>query len=138
MQTTKAVASLQAEVAQLRHELQTIKGSATGAAVADDSLFVGQYLVERLVQLGVTVRTPLFPPARLDREANRGVWNDRKCLVFPETSTWVSVGSRFEIAPVRRLDRCGRIANHASLRSRLPRASPSRPMRALPRGSRIA
>ena len=59
MQTTstKAVASLQAEVAQLLHELQTIKGSADG-----DSLFVGQYLIERLVQLGVTVSVPLLYP----------------------------------------------------------------------------
>ena len=62
MQTTstKAVASLQAEVAQLRHELQTIKGSADG-----DSLFVGQYLIERLVQLGVTVSVLPFPFPRL-------------------------------------------------------------------------
>ncbi|KAI9058230.1 pyruvate decarboxylase [Trametes sanguinea] len=51
--SSKAVASLQAEVNRLRHELQTLKveGEST---VADETMFVGQYLVERLVQLGVT------------------------------------------------------------------------------------
>ncbi|KAI0333709.1 pyruvate decarboxylase [Cubamyces sp. BRFM 1775] len=51
--TSKAVASLQAEVNRLRHELQTLKveGEST---MADETMFVGQYLVERLVQLGVT------------------------------------------------------------------------------------
>ncbi|KAL7280039.1 hypothetical protein ACG7TL_006453 [Trametes sanguinea] len=51
--SSKAVASLQAEVNRLRHELQTLKveGEST---VAGETMFVGQYLVERLVQLGVT------------------------------------------------------------------------------------
>ncbi|KAH9931661.1 pyruvate decarboxylase [Epithele typhae] len=53
MQTTKAVAELQAEVSQLRNELQTLKG-ASSSAIAHDTVFVGQYLIERLVQLGVT------------------------------------------------------------------------------------
>ena len=70
MQTTKAVASLQAEIAQLRHELQTVKVEAGSAAapsdIANDGMFVGQYLIERLVQLGVTVRAsrPPSPPRR--------------------------------------------------------------------------
>ncbi|KAI0369373.1 pyruvate decarboxylase [Pilatotrama ljubarskyi] len=51
--SSQAVASLQAEVTRLRHELQTLKveGEST---VAGETMFVGQYLVERLVQLGVT------------------------------------------------------------------------------------
>ncbi|KAI0631964.1 pyruvate decarboxylase [Trametes polyzona] len=51
--TAQAVASLQSEVNRLRHELQTLKvdGEST---IAGETLYVGQYLVERLVQLGVT------------------------------------------------------------------------------------
>ncbi|CDO69055.1 hypothetical protein BN946_scf184992.g4 [Trametes cinnabarina] len=51
--SSQAVASLQAEVARLRHELQTLKVE-NQSSIADETMFVGQYLVERLVQLGVT------------------------------------------------------------------------------------
>ncbi|PCH40281.1 pyruvate decarboxylase [Wolfiporia cocos MD-104 SS10] len=50
--TTAAVAQLQAEVNRLRHELSTVR--AHEQAPTGESIFVGQYLVERLVQLGVT------------------------------------------------------------------------------------
>ena len=85
MQTTKAVASLQAEVAQLRHELQTVKGGVG----SDDSMFVGQYLIERLVQLGVTVSAALVAPLSSPK-ADRAAFPSRKCLASPETSTSVS------------------------------------------------
>ncbi|CCM04944.1 uncharacterized protein FIBRA_07141 [Fibroporia radiculosa] len=51
--TTSAVAQLQAEVTRLRHELSTIKAHEQ-APESSETIFVGQYLVERLVQLGVT------------------------------------------------------------------------------------
>ena len=92
--TSKAVASLQAEVNRLRHELQTLKveGEST---MADETMFVGQYLVERLVQLGVTVSlsSPSVPItiAHCIR---------RKCLVFLETSTWVGPDVRVWITAV--------------------------------------
>ena len=54
--TTQAVASLQAEVNRLRHELQTMNVG-NESTVATETMYVGQYLVERLVQLGVTVRS---------------------------------------------------------------------------------
>ncbi|KAL6302020.1 pyruvate decarboxylase [Sparassis latifolia] len=53
MSTTQAVASLQAEVNRLRHELQTVKVEDQVPAIGDQ-IYIGQYLVERLVQLGVT------------------------------------------------------------------------------------
>ncbi|KAI8993998.1 pyruvate decarboxylase [Trametes punicea] len=51
--TAQAVASLQSEVTELRNELQTLKVEGE-SLIADETMFVGQYLVERLVQLGVT------------------------------------------------------------------------------------
>ncbi|KAI0373921.1 pyruvate decarboxylase [Pilatotrama ljubarskyi] len=51
--TSQAVASLQTEVTKLRHELQTLKVEGE-SPLAEETMFVGQYLVERLVQLGVT------------------------------------------------------------------------------------
>ena len=54
--TTQAVASLQAEVNKLRHELQTLKVHGESSSLAGETLYVGQYLVEQLAQLGVTVR----------------------------------------------------------------------------------
>ncbi|KAI0821959.1 pyruvate decarboxylase [Trametes gibbosa] len=53
MSTSQAVASLQAEVHTLRHEITTLNGKGSSTA-AEETLFVGQYLVERLVQLGIT------------------------------------------------------------------------------------
>ncbi|RDX49974.1 pyruvate decarboxylase [Lentinus brumalis] len=55
--SNQAVASLQSEVTKLRHELTTVKNaghSANGSTIAADTMYVGQYLVERLVQLGIT------------------------------------------------------------------------------------
>ena len=56
--STQAVASLQAEVNRLRHELQTVRLNGQVSALAGETMYVGQYLVERLAQLGVTVRIP--------------------------------------------------------------------------------
>lgn len=53
--TTQAVASLQAEVNRLRHELQTVSAG-QDSSIAGETMYVGQYLVERIVQLGITVR----------------------------------------------------------------------------------
>ncbi|KAI0766453.1 pyruvate decarboxylase [Trametes elegans] len=51
--SSQAVASLQSEVSRLRHELTTVKVESETTAT-EPTLFVGQYLVERLVQLGIT------------------------------------------------------------------------------------
>ena len=56
--STQAVASLQAEVNRLRRELQTVRLNGQVSALAGETMYVGQYLVERLAQLGVTVRIP--------------------------------------------------------------------------------
>ncbi|OCH83963.1 pyruvate decarboxylase [Obba rivulosa] len=52
-QATQVVASLQAEVNKLRHELQTLKVDDHVPGVGD-TIEVGSYLMERLVQLGCT------------------------------------------------------------------------------------
>ena len=57
--STQAVASLQAEVNRLRHELQTVRLNGQASTLAGETMYVGQYLVERLAQLGVTVRHPV-------------------------------------------------------------------------------
>lgn len=54
--TTQAVASLQSEVNRPPHELRTLKAG-NDSTLAAETLHVGQYLVERLVQLGITVRS---------------------------------------------------------------------------------
>ena len=46
-------ATLQKEISHLRHELKTTAG---GHPAASEQIRVGDYLLERLVQLGVTVR----------------------------------------------------------------------------------
>ncbi|KAH8104669.1 pyruvate decarboxylase [Cristinia sonorae] len=51
--SSQSVASLQTEVNRLRHELQTLKVEDQSPA-AGDTIFVADYLLERLVQLGVT------------------------------------------------------------------------------------
>lgn len=59
--STQAVASLHSEVSRLRHELTTVKNAGSNGSVstvAADTMYVGQYLVERIVQLGVTVCSP--------------------------------------------------------------------------------
>lgn len=62
--TTAAVAQLQAAVNRLQHELTTIKISEQSPHTTGEQIYVGQYLVERLVQLGVTVRalSPVVAP----------------------------------------------------------------------------
>ncbi|KZT73975.1 pyruvate decarboxylase [Daedalea quercina L-15889] len=51
--STAAVAQLQAQVNHLQHELSTVK-TAEQSPHTGEQIFIGQYLVERLVQLGVT------------------------------------------------------------------------------------
>lgn len=79
--TSQAVASLQAEVNRLRHELQTLKVD-SHSTIAGDTMFVGQYLVERLVQLGVTVSSCISSTPFANAHRIR-----RKCSGFPVTST---------------------------------------------------
>ena len=85
--STQAVASLHSEVSRLRHELTTVKNAGSNGSVstvAADTMFVGQYLVERIVQLGVTVCSPAHAfciCAHLFL---------RKCSAYPATSTSVS------------------------------------------------
>lgn len=52
--TSRAVASLHAEVNRLRHEIQTLKVD-SHIPEAGEQVYIGQYLLERLAQLGVTV-----------------------------------------------------------------------------------
>lgn len=49
MATNEAVSELQAEVNRLQHELSAVHQD------EGDLIYVGQYICERLVQLGVTV-----------------------------------------------------------------------------------
>lgn len=74
LSTSQAVASLQAEVHTLRHEITTLNGKGSSTA-AEETLYVGQYLVERLVQLGITVRTSAI--IRSPTYPNRGAENVR-------------------------------------------------------------
>ena len=60
--STAAVAQLQAAVNRLQHELATVKLAEQSPHTTSEQIYIGQYLVERLVQLGVTVRD-LFNPA---------------------------------------------------------------------------
>lgn len=50
-----SAARLQQEVSDLRHELKTV---AEGHPASSKRITVGGYLLERLVQLGVTVSVP--------------------------------------------------------------------------------
>lgn len=54
--STTAIAQLQAAVNRLQHELTTIKIAEQSPHTTSEQIYIGQYLVERLVQLGVTVR----------------------------------------------------------------------------------
>ena len=62
--STQAVASLQTEIARLKHELETMK-VADQIPAAGATVTVADYLLERLAQLGVSVRslspTLIFP-----------------------------------------------------------------------------
>ena len=49
--SSEATVSLQAEVNRLRHELQTTKEEYEGL----EQITIGDYILERLAQLGVTV-----------------------------------------------------------------------------------
>lgn len=53
--STQAVASLQTEIARLKHELETMK-VADQIPAAGATVTVADYLLERLAQLNVTVR----------------------------------------------------------------------------------
>jgi pyruvate decarboxylase len=52
------LADLQAEVQKLRQELEVAKHAETPS----EEIYVGQYLLERLAQLGVTVSLLCFRP----------------------------------------------------------------------------
>jgi hypothetical protein len=54
MSTVESIASLKAEVNRLRHELRTTKAEEEVPAAAEQ-ITIGNYLLDRLVQLGVTV-----------------------------------------------------------------------------------
>ena len=55
-QVTQVVASLEAELKRLKHELTTM-GVADSVPAANETCTIADYLLERLSQLGVTVRT---------------------------------------------------------------------------------
>jgi hypothetical protein len=75
--------TLQAEVDRLRLELKTIRAQTQD--VASGQITVGNYLLTRLEQLGVTVRLlSLF--ACIDTTFQ--LLCNRKCLAYRETSTW--------------------------------------------------
>lgn len=59
--STAAVAQLQAAVNRLQHELATVKLAEQSPHTTSEQIYIGQYLVERLVQLGVTVRDLVSP-----------------------------------------------------------------------------
>ena len=79
---SQSVASLQSEVSRLRHELKTLKVEDQVPA-AGDTIFLADYLLERLVQLGVTVS----PVSSLDLSHSRLIPIGSKCLVYLVTST---------------------------------------------------
>jgi pyruvate decarboxylase len=56
--STQMVANLQAEISRLKHELQTMKVDEEIPS-AGETCTIADYLLERLVQLKVTVRTPI-------------------------------------------------------------------------------
>jgi len=82
-----ATAILQKEISHLRHELKT---TAEGHHAASEQIRVGDYLIERLVQLGVTVR----PVLRGTSGTSKLVF-DRPSSVSQETSTSVSTPVKF-------------------------------------------
>ena len=69
-QVTQVVASLEAELNRLKHELTTM-GVADSIPAASETCTVADYILERLNQLGVTVRahraciSPIQPLTRL-------------------------------------------------------------------------
>ena len=83
-QVTQVVASLEAELNRLKHELTTM-GVADSIPAASETCTVADYILERLNQLGVTVRPPLSPSRPPLTSAP-----SRPCSVSPVTSTLVS------------------------------------------------
>lgn len=68
-QITQVVASLESELNRLKHELTTM-GVADSIPAASETITVADYLLERLYQLGVTVRVFSVPsPPRLTYRA---------------------------------------------------------------------
>lgn len=82
--TTHTATTVQAQVDRLRHELQRYKVDDQVPEVGEQ-IYIGEYLVQRLVQLGVTVSAFASLVVLLALTTSPG----RKCLVCPEISTWV-------------------------------------------------
>ena len=78
-----SAANLHKEISHLRHELKTSKGH----PASSEKIRVGDYLLERLAQLGVTVSTILFDVWCLRPE----LLFRRLFSVFQEISTLVSL-----------------------------------------------
>ena len=74
--TVQTVANLQSEVSKLRHELQTLKVEDETPHLAGEQIYIANYLLERLAQLGVKVRSTSFL-ALLSRLTSRiaNVWS---------------------------------------------------------------
>lgn len=83
--TVKTVANLQSEVSKLRHELQTLNVEDETPHIAGEQVFIANYLLERLAQLGAKVCFAFFF-ANVPNLTSRS-----KCLVFPETLTSVRI-----------------------------------------------
>jgi len=81
-----ATATLQKEISHLRHELKT---TAESHLSASKQIRVGDYLIERLVQLGVTVKD-----LSSTSDTSKPLL-DRPSSVSQETSTLVSTNATF-------------------------------------------
>ena len=79
-------ATLQKEISHLRHELKT---TAESHLSASEQIRVGDYLIERLVQLGVTVKD------LCSTSDTSKLMFDRPYSVSQETSTSVSTNATF-------------------------------------------
>lgn len=79
--STQMVANLQSEISRLKHELQTMKVD-DQVPSAGESCTLAQYLLERLVQLKVTVCISVSSTDTSVAHEER-----RISSVYPETST---------------------------------------------------
>jgi len=79
-----STANLHKEISHLRHELKT---TAEGHPASSERVRVGDYLLERLAQLGVTVRQP---SKNVGQFLTSELPFDRPSLAFQEISTSVS------------------------------------------------
>lgn len=84
-----STAHLHKEISHLRHELKTSK---EGHPASSEKIRVGDYLLDRLAQLGVTVSTPLIDVRCLRSES----LSYRPCSAFQEISTLVSLLTALE------------------------------------------